>query len=857
MSLKDCVTSLLNSKQITKAVAEELDNEVTRILRQRNIDPSDVIRRAEVELEIVNRYSQAAKVRLLGAAREIKRLNENRAFMANHKISKSAGLADILENTHDSVNGILGNLAAPLTPWLTRMRTKVAGGFGGKNSAAGRALQDDLLRGLFGEEVSDSLVRQTLKAYKEVDARKVAMKQQTGIDVTALKNRIPHSWQRPKIVRNFKTAEEWSNFLLDEGATTSGEGGIPNPPALSQAIFKDMYEKIVTGGDNPSAFTLQWFKDNPDFKQQQSQALRELLPELESFSHLGREKLRKDTSGSAIERGKAIAKRGNKELGPKLGERLRSSQVRERVVEIPNAEAWKRIMRRAGNDSIHDSIMEDLAKDAQTIAVANAFGPNPNRVFRRLEAEAQLADKDRKGLTDVGQKFFTLKERYNTLTGQVDEPSNITAADVLQGIRTIVGAGLLSASSLPALSDQAFMRNVARNFGPGLGRLIKKQLKFYGQVFSTKKELEQAALRAGVSISHILQSGGAGGRFTDTGVVAGFSQAANRAMDFTLGSNGLNLMTRAAEWTLDLDIQNGTASALRKAMKESPNDLMEGVPKEIRAIMQEAGLQNKHLKKIVKAIEEDPQVGFVFKPEKITDVDTLAKFSGFKHQLIREGVPRPGLTGQVVQSGGYKRGTKAGEAWRMMSQLQGFPVSVFLNSMRIFAESSRYTGVSRFTALARLAAEGMVLGVIGLQLKQIGTGKSMYDWDNPDLWLSAMIISSPLGIMTDKLAGIPAEWNPFYDLTFRGSLLGPVGEFSSGLGRMGKAAINAEGQRTAYEGVSALEKATPGAFYMKLLFKHHIYNELKKIIDSKRFNKQMSRARKRLAPEQQFLIGDD
>lgn len=856
MSLKDCVTSLLNSKSITKAVAEEIDNEVTRLLRQRNIDPQDVMRRAEVEVEIVGRYSQAAKVRLLGAARELKRLDEARTFMAEHKLGKTAGLNDYLSATDDAIQGILGNLSAPMAAWNTRMRAKGPGGFGGKNSAAGRALNDELLRGLHGEKVKDPLVIKTLKALEEIDKKKVGLKQQTGIDVTRLKNRIPRTWIKGKLARNAKTSDDFANFLLNEGVTTSGEGGVKNPTELTRAILKDMYEKIITG-DNPGAHTLAWFKSNPNFKQQQSAALRELLPETESFSHLGRRALRDDLSGEAFEAGKELAKKGNKELGPKLGDRLRSSQVRERIVEIPNADAWKRIMKRFGNDDVTENIWEDLAKDAQTIAVANNFGPNPNRVFSRLEAEAKLADKGKKDLTKIGSSFFSPRKRYNVLTGQIDDPSIPFLSDVMGAARNLVGAALLSAASLSAISDQAFVRNVARNFGPDLGRVLNKQWKFYKDNFTSQKELEQAALRAGISIQHVLQSGGAANRFTETGITGSLSKITNRFMDFTLGSNGLNLMTRVAEWTVDLDIQGGMAKAIQIA-RSKEGGILNNLPDNIKALADEVGLKEKHLQKLSEVIEEDADVGYIFKPEKITDVDTLTKFSGFKHQLIREGVPRPGLTAKTIQSGGLKAGTIEGEVWRLLSQLQGFPISVFTNSMRIFAESSRYSdNLSRFTAFSRLAAEGLVLGALGIQLKQLGSGKSTYDWDNPDLWMSAAIMSSPLGILTDKAAAIPAEWNPFYDLTFKGSAFGPVGQFFDKVGRVGKELINAEFQDAFFEAVNVAEKATPGAFYMKLVFKEHVYNELKKIINQKRFNKQIKRARDRLAPEQQFFTGDN
>lgn len=880
MALKDCVGRLVNFQKITPAMGDELQAEVDKVLAARGLDGNIPSVRQEVEMDILTGFVNDAQTRVRGAALEIKRFNEKLTKMKSDKLSMHNGFAEDLDVVNEGASPLFASMMGPVHDSLVRLRSKVGGKFGGKyglTGEKGRALEDDIGKALRGDTSVSPEGVAAAKAYREVDARAVQLQKSVGIDVTPREDLLPSDWSPQRVKENFRDAESFAKKVVDEEGYQSFHPvtGSLNPKGLTHAIAKDAYNTFATGSKS-TEHQNKWFKANPDFDDvslknldpdADAQDLSMAKAEKRTFQELSKEDVQNIVDDKLSARDKATVKQGNKLLGSKLNDRLLSKTRKSRVLHAPSYEAWKRVNQLAGEGSLTDQLNSFYAQKAHEINLAAHYGPNYQRVLKELNRRANLEqvnkptkadptqgsniDKkiyDSSGLRKIPHKLrkvfldkngtvISNEARIKVLTKQSEEIGNPTFADWAAGLRNIVGSGLMSGSSIVAVTDRAYLARLARMLGTDYKNIERDIFRMMKDTATSEKEFEKMLIHYGAGIEYIVQAGGAGSRFTDTGVVGGISQFGDRMMDLTLGTNGLNTITRTAEHAAKIDVDRGIAQAVDAAMTKAAKEggsTFDNLSDQYKAIFNEFSIGAKELDEIAGAIEriEVPGKSYTYdliNSNKINNTQALVRYMSMQGRLVREAVPRPGLEARTVLTfGGAKRGTVTGELARTFWQLQSFPMTVLFDNMRLYGRSERFatTKLGKLNDAARLTAQALFLGVIAIQARELSKGRSMLQADNPTLWLNAAILSSPLGFGTDSIGKLHNDSNRAAK-----SLLGPMpGVLLKGFDILSDTMKN--GLASGAElGLKEAGKLAPIPFYLKHLFEDKVIGSARELLD--------------------------
>lgn len=864
MGMQDCIGRMMNAGRITPKTADELTMEVEKLIRNRGLDGDNLTTRVDIEREVLNIAVRDANIRLRAAAKEIKIFNEHSKGMDAHPISPDSYLADVMDRAEDGSGAMMASIMAPLNKMGVRFRSKYAGLFGGKFSEKGKIARDQLGRAIFGEEDVPSDIMSFKNSLQQVDDRRMALARNAGIDLAQRKRLDPQIWSKDKLTRNFNDAEDYARVIVDENGYTSDNlvTGIRNPAGLTRAIAKDAYDSQISG-EHSVQFQREYFKNNPDLSEISiPESIKQGQPDLPKKveGEISARRLARDEAEKAIEdtigdSGRRLIKKGNIEMGNKINDTLLSKNRKSRVLHAPNYESWKAVNELAGEGDIIDQIYAHYAKAAHETNLAATLGVNYERMFKKLNSKGKLArgktklDERIKGAKGVAkiplklQKVFLDKngsllsneKRFSVLTRQSDEIGNSGFADWAAGMRNMVGAGLLGGSSIVAITDKAFLKRLSRTLGTDYKNIENDIFRLMKDTLGSK-ELEETLVHYSAGIEYLMHSGGAGSRFTETGVVGRVSEAGNRAMDFVLGANGLNPMTRVSKLAAAIDIQRGVAKA-HKGIKS-----FDDLSPEFKNIYKEFDIGPKEFKQINAAIEkiEIPGKKFTYdvvNTQKINDPFVLAKFSAMMGRLVREAVPEPGLEAKAAMTRGLKRGTLEGEAARTFWQLQSFPMTLMLDTLRLYNPNSTRLASTQYGKMkdaAKLTAAATTLGLIAIQARELSKGRDMLPWDSTALWGSAIVLSSPLGFATDLLPKTVSGGR-----SFTGGLGGPtVGVVSDVLDIVQDTKKNGLGSG-AEKAARLGNKLTPLPFYADGM-KDAVIDELRNIADPESFKRSQS-----------------
>lgn len=863
--MKDCIGRMIQHGRLTPTTADELVNEVNKIINQRGLDGDNLTTRTEIEHEVLKSAIGSANTRVLAAAQEIKIFNELSARVKAHSISQDAGIAEILDIAYDGTSPLLASLMAPVSKMNVHFRSKYPGLFGGKFSKKGRAEIDQLGRAMFGEtENVPSFIKEFMENIQKVDDRTIKLSRAAGIDVAQRKQLHPQIWDKNAIVRNFKSSKDYADKVVNEHGYTSDSlvTGLKNPQELTHAIARDAYDSMISG-EHAVKHQSQWFRDNPDFNkgtvrdldldpdfdaEDIAKAIKEAETAKKIPQGLSKAEAEKLIRESIDDEGRKIIKAGNKKLGNKLNDRLLSKSRKSRTLHAPNYESWKAVNKLAGQGDILDQWYTHMSKKAHEINLASTLGVNYNRVFKKLQAEANLARSTSPVKTKIdtskGYEKFKAKAqdvfinkngmavsnetRFKNLTMENEVIGHEGFADWAQAIRNYISAGLLGGSSIVSVTDRAFLKQLSRTMGTKYRNIERDVFRSMKDTL-TGKDLEEALLHYAASIEYVMQQGGAASRYVDTGAIGKMSKGANRAFDITLGANGLNLMNRTGKIAAALDVQRGIAKAHKgiKSFDElSPE--FKNIYKEFRIGPKEFNDIHNAIKKI--KIEGKDWTYDVVDTQKITDPLSLAKYNGMLGRLVREGIPEPGLEAKSIMRERATPGTPMGEAAKTFWTLQSFPMTMLMNSLRLFTSASERfanTKHGRMKALAHVTAETTLLGVIAIQAREMSKGREPLPWDSPELMASAFLLGSPAGFLTDVLPKAVQGGRDF-KRGFGGPIVDTFADVldivsDTATGKFGKAGAKA---------TKLGEKVLPGPFYLDM-FTSMISDRLRMLMDPK------------------------
>lgn len=421
MSVKDCLTKLVATGKITRAMADEASalferskGEYSRTMGPASAEAAAALETARSLEAGAKRLKNSAEKQAMGYARAERR-------MAEHKKGKVAGVMSQLvrdiwglggENVFAKSSVIFDSLAAKFEEGLAAYKPGVLG-----QSAEQIQSVRNFIREGFGVDTGDATAKKAWAGWKTSVVEGVDRIRAAGRNLMPNEDwRFAQHWTPERVRRFGKDAyKQFWTEQVDRGTVTlwDRDTGKPVPAADRDRILDRAYRDIVGGGGDTGTFAR----------------------ESRTFQF---------TEGEA------------------------------------GAKAWLDANDKFGSgDNIIGHQISHLSRMAREIALAEVIGPNHGAIIRALmkqakEAEGELTKWQRlnpvRGLEHAG----LIERTYDVLTGKADQVEGPLLSGFFGGLRSIATAAQLKGAIISSVpSDSVNAAFAANHVGMPVSRLIE------------------------------------------------------------------------------------------------------------------------------------------------------------------------------------------------------------------------------------------------------------------------------------------------------------------------------------------------------------------------------------------------
>lgn len=494
---------------------------------------------------------------------------------------------------------------------------------------------------------------------------------------------------------------------------------------------------------------------------------------------------------------------------PRLGKKLSRRGSERRILYFKDAESWIAYNKTYGKGDIFTTLTDWLDSQAHDTALLEIMGPNPNETFAVLMGMAE-----KRGVGSAGRALA--KSVFSVVSGKTNNIEHHALADGMQAFRNIITSAFLGKAFLSATSDTSFTAITAKYNGLSPVRTFGRLLK---QLNPASTKDQKAAVRIGL--------------IADSWV--GISHAANKYADIY----GTGATAKISEFIMRASLLKPWTDSGRKAFGME----FSGV------LADNFGTQYNKL---------DPLLRRAFDTYGITasDWNTFrktkkfvnqgAEFADFTqnggkkfHQMVMSetdfAVPTPDAMVRAVTTGGYARGTAAGEAWRSAFQIKSFPITIAMTHFYRFANQSTMADKAAYGG--QLLVATTVMGGLALQAKDIAAGRDPRPINTPEFFGAALVQGGGISLVGDFMY---SDYNR-YGNSFGKTLVGPIGDFATDVGKLTLGNIQeliplARGEidetHATREMIEFTEKYFPSTWQVHL-FKQAFFNQLEMAADPK------------------------
>ena len=463
--------------------------------------------------------------------------------------------------------------------------------------------------------------------------------------------------------------------------------------------------------------------------------------------------------------------------GPRnLAKRLSS----QRIIHFRDGKTAFEYAQKFSRMSFSESVLNSITHDAQSIGLMEVFGTNPQRMFEVVIADLQQEAKpDAKAFGRI--RLGRLKNQFAELDGTTrargaGQPVwglNTDFAGIAAGARMIQNMAKLGFATISSISDlgtkAAFINS---NTERGIFGSYAVALKDTFRLFNSKEQQELAFL-LNVGVENMLGDVHArfGANDSGPGKIAKAHQMFFRLNGMAWWNNaqktGIARMLSAdlanysrkgfdkvpretqrllrlyrigeVEWgllrTLDNKAVDGRRYVIPNQMDELADDVIDPIIRDRRNTLN-----------VTDAMRQD------FKDELRT------KFAAYLTDSADTAIPTPGAKERAFMNQGLPRGTVGGEAFRLVMQLKGFPITYVMKGM------DRQLASGGVVGLAKMMVGTTMLGYLANATKDVLKGRSPQDVFNDDYTLDretltrAFVQGGGAGIYGDFIFG---EFNRF------------------------------------------------------------------------------------------------
>lgn len=530
-----------------------------------------------------------------------------------------------------------------------------------------------------------------------------------------------------------------------------------------------------------------------------------------------------------------------------------------REIHFKSADDYLEYQRDFGERGLYDVLTGHVRSMADSIAMVETFGPNPDHTYRHFRDEAQrkmtIADPTRKG--KIAKELVSLDNLFDYVSGNTLPVASERLANGFDTLRKWLVASRLGSAFISSLPDEATMQLTAHVNNIDGMQVFRNELAALNPANQAEKRMAQ---RAGLALQTMI---GSLNRFGDENLK---NTAATKLATVTMRASGLPAITEARRRAFGTTMMSSLGHLTREV--DSPSKLDAGDHR----ILLSKGVTEADWQVWRKAQAEDWGHGndTMLTPESIARIpdSELVGIAGpeVTPQQLRRGaitrllgavleetnmaVVEPGARERSMMYANLQRGTWKGELGRSIFLFKSMPIAMLVRHWE--RGMSGPDAKSKAGYIAALVASTTIMGMLSLQIDEMLKGRDPVNV-NPfegkagaRNWVRAFLKGGSLGIYGDFL---------FSESTQHGqspiaSALGPVaGAAEDVFGfTQGNIVQMIQGKDT-HAGAELVKLArgmTPGAnlWYSKAITDHLIFNQLQELASPGYLAKVRSRAQR-------------
>jgi hypothetical protein len=466
-----------------------------------------------------------------------------------------------------------------------------------------------------------------------------------------------------------------------------------------------------------------------------------------------------------------------------------------RELHFKDAESYLQANKAFGKADMFQSMIGDLRRKSQSIALMEQFGPDPETGF--LTADAYAKSQQAEATSDGRNGSLINRLMFDELMGKsasAAEDRQDLANRFMQGARNYITAAKMGMLLLSQVNDIATFRAIAQTDGLDTGRSFRMALKLLDPLNKADREIarKQAILSQSV-INEVAERFGAE-------QVSGLSRKlANWTVTLTGAEHWTNAMKMAFQSLIGSHVSDYRGLTFEELQPDFRNMLerydIRGEDWDIIRQSESVGLAGVDVVTpylVARIVPKEMHEGAYRQVQ-----EAAAKYGTMLNEEGDTGMLSPDVHTHALINESTRPGTLWGEFARSVMLFKTFSIAMLTKALpRVFAEGAGYSRAS----IAAQWAVGMIIGgAISMQLKDIAKGKNpqnMNPIDDPaqaaKFWGSAALQSGGLGIFGDFLF---AQENRFGG-GLLGTVAGPVAGAAEDLHRlvMGNVQMAADGK---------------------------------------------------------------
>lgn len=469
----------------------------------------------------------------------------------------------------------------------------------------------------------------------------------------------------------------------------------------------------------------------------------------------------------------------------------------QRVLHFKDGKSAHQYARKYSRMTFSEAVLNGITHDAQSIALMEAFGTNPQRMFDQIIQDIkdeQKSDPDK--LAKLNER--ALRNQFAELDGSTRAAGagrpiafGVDFAGISSGWRMIQNMSKLGMATISSISDVATKAAfIQTNTGRSMFDSYARALGDVFQGFNSKEQKELAYL-LGVGVENFL--GDVHARFgaNDSGV-----GKIAKAHQFFFKAIGMQWWNDAQKTGLARMLAADLATYMGKSFDQIPevtrlNLANYGITELEFGLFR--GLDMKAVDgrdylvpQLVEEISDDLIDRAIVQTRGVLDIsDTLrrdyrdelrTKIANYYTDSADTAVPTPGARERAIMNQGTPRGTPLGEAIRAVMQLKGFPITYVTKGMSRQYYGRQAAGRSGYVGLAQMMTGTTVMGYLAMSMKDILRGREpreVFSEEytlNPETLTSAFVQGGGAGIFGDFIFG---EYNR-YGQSLTQTLAGPT-----------------------------------------------------------------------------------